>query len=147
MQIYIDADGSPVVNETIHLAKKYQLNVTVVKNYAHHIEDDYAKIISVDVENDSADYYITNHLEEGDIVVTQDYGLAMLALTRKAYPIHQSGKVFNDNNIHTYLERRHVHSQMRKAGQRHQGPKKRTKKDDIDFRHALESLIISLKNK
>lgn len=145
MKIYIDADASPVLKESLKIAKRHDLPVVIVKNYAHHIESDEAEVVSVDVENDSADLYISNHLQENDLVITQDYGLAMLALTKQAHPIHPDGRIFNEQNIQVYLAQRHVHAQMRRAGKRHRGPRKRKKEDDLRFMKALEEVILKIK--
>ena len=83
MRIFIDADGCPVVNETIRLAQKLNIPVTVVKNYAHELQSEYAEIVTVDISRDAADFYIANHLKHEDVLITQDYGLAALALSKK----------------------------------------------------------------
>ena len=91
MKIYVDADGSPVVDISINIAKTYDLDIVIVKNHAHRIKDDYAEIVSVDIEQDSADFYIVNHISKNDIVITQDYGLAAMCLAKEAIVIHQNG--------------------------------------------------------
>ena len=104
MKIWIDADGCPVVNQTIRLAKKYKIPVTVVKNYAIHIESDYAEIVTVDISRDSADYYIANHLLPNDLVITQDNGLAAMVLAKQGNVINVSGRVINSQNIDFILD-------------------------------------------
>lgn len=145
MKIFVDADGCPVVNITIEIAKHFSLEIIVVKNFAHRIKDAYAHVISVDIENDSADFYIVNHLSKGDIVVTQDYGLAALVLSKGAYPINQNGLVYTHDNIDGMLNTRHVHKQLRKAGKHHSNAKKRTRENDdkftVSFRRLIESKI------
>ena len=54
--IWIDADGCPVVNSTINIAKQNSIPVIVVKNYSVQLKSDYAKIVTVDIARDSADY-------------------------------------------------------------------------------------------
>lgn len=145
MKIFVDADGCPVVNIAIEIAKHFSLEIIVVKNFAHRIKDAYAQVISVDIENDSADFYIVNHLSKGDIVVTQDYGLAALVLSKGAYPINQNGLVYTHDNIDGMLNTRHVHKQLRKAGKHHSNAKKRTRENDdkftVSFRRLIESKI------
>ena len=141
MKIYVDADGSPVVKETIKVAKEYELEVIVVKNFAHELYDDYATIISVDVGFDSADYYIANRALANDIVITQDYGLAALCLAKNCIVLNQNGFVFTELNINTMLDRRYTHAKMRAAGQRHTNPKKRKAEADVRFENSLRSLI------
>lgn len=141
MKIFVDADGCPVVQIAIDLAKESSLEIIVVKNFAHRITDDYAEVVSVDIENDSADFYIVNHLSKGDLVVTQDYGLAALVLAKGAYPINQNGLVYTPDNIDGMLNTRHVHQQLRKAGKHHSNAKKRIKENDDKFRVNFRRLI------
>ncbi|MBU5310510.1 DUF188 domain-containing protein, partial [Tissierella carlieri] len=91
MKIYVDADGCPVVDIAVGVAKEYKLEIIVVKNYAHEIADLYVTVVSVDISRDSADFYIINRIEKGDIVITQDYGLAAMCLSKKAICINQNG--------------------------------------------------------
>ncbi|HEY4537683.1 MAG TPA: YaiI/YqxD family protein [Erysipelothrix sp.] len=141
MKIYIDGDGSPVVKETIAIAKVYQLEVIVVKNYAHEIVDDYATVVSVDVGFDSADYYIVNKIEAHDLVITQDYGLASLCLTKNALVMNQNGLIFTNDNIETMLSRRYLHAKMRAEKKRHQHIPKRSQEDNDKFKKALMNII------
>ena len=107
MKIFVDGDGCPVVHLTIEIAKSYGIDIIVVKNYCHEIYDEYATIVTVDKFADSADYYIVNHVNNGDIVVTQDYGLAAMALSKNAACINQNGLIISSENIDELLERRH----------------------------------------
>lgn len=141
MKIFIDADGCPVVDIAISISKEYHLNVVVVKNFAHRISDSYAEIVSVDIENDSADFYIVNHIQEGDIIVTQDYGLAALCLSKGGLPINQNGLVYTKENIDGMLSTRHVHQQLRRAGKKHSNPKKRKSENDEKFKYNFKKLI------
>lgn len=142
MKIFVDADGSPVVNIAVDLAKEYDLEIIIVKNFAHEIKDDYATVITVDIGPDSADYYIVNNVSKGDIVVTQDYGLAALCLSKKAYPINQSGFEFTEVNIDGMLNRRYIHAKIRKQGKHHSNPKKRKSEEDTKFERNLNRLIL-----
>lgn len=144
MRIFVDADGSPVVNLAVDLAKEYGLEIMIVKNYAHEISDDYATVITVDIGADSADYYIVNKVEAGDIVVTQDYGLAALCLSKSAYPINQSGFVFTEDNIDGMLNRRYIHAKIRRQGKSHSNAKKRKTSEDLKFQKGLQTLIEKL---
>lgn len=149
MKIYVDADGSPVVNIAVDVARDYELEIIIVKNYAHQIYSDYAEVISVDISNDSADFYIVNHLNKKDIVVTQDYGLAALCLSKGAYVINQSGFMFTEKNIDGMLNRRYIHRVLRDQGKNHSNPKKRKPSEDIKFENKFIELIenvISFKN-
>lgn len=144
MKIYIDADGCPVVDIVIDIGKKYNLDVIVVKNYAHKIVDDYAKIVSVDISNDSADFYIVNRVTNGDIVITQDYGLAAMCLSKNALPINQNGLIYTNNNIEGMLNSRHIHKELRRQKKYLSKSKKRKSETDVIFKIKLEELLDSL---
>lgn len=143
MKIYVDADGCPVVNLAINMAKEYNLEIIVVKNYAHEISDPYATIISVDISRDSADFYIVNKIEKGDIVITQDYGLAAMCLSKEAVPINQNGMLFSQNNIDGMLNRRHLHQQLRRQNKYYGKAKKRNPEADREFAISLKKLVSS----
>ncbi len=125
MKIYVDADGCPVVDIAINVAKEYKLEIIIVKNYAHIIKDSYAIIVSVDISNDSADFYIINRINKNDIVITQDYGLAALALAKGAIPINQNGLIYTEDNIDGMLNRRHIHRELRRQNKSHGKIKKK----------------------
>lgn len=144
MKIVIDADGSPVVRESIEIAKEYKLEALVVKNYAHIIEDDYATVVTVDISSDSADYYIVNNVSSRDIVVTQDYGLSAMALSRGAICINQNGLVISDKNIDDLLNRRHINREARRKDGKYTKFKKRKTEDNEVFVRNLRQLIEEL---
>lgn len=141
MEIFIDADGCPVIAITIRLAKKNEIPVTIVKNYAHEIEDDYAKIVTVDISLDSADYYIANHIQKEDLLITQDYGLAAMALAKGAHCINQNGHIITNENILSHLSRRHTNQKNRREKRVYTKIKKRTPEDDADFTSSLEKFL------
>lgn len=143
MKIFVDADGCPVVSISINIAKEYDLEIIIVKNYAHEIFDPYATIVSVDISRDSADFYIVNKVEKGDIIVTQDYGLAAMCLSKGAIPINQNGLVFTQENIDGMLNRRHLHQQLRKQNKYYSKAKKRNHEADTSFESSLRELILT----
>lgn len=145
MKIFVDGDGCPVVDLTIQIAKSYDIDVVVVKNYCHEIYDDYATIITVDKSSDSADYYIVNNATNGDIVVTQDYGLAAMALAKNAVCITQNGLIITSDNINQLLERRHFNREMRRKHNKYTKFKKRDTKSDVCFKKSLSELIENIK--
>lgn len=141
MRILIDADGCPVVDLTVRLAKKYGIECTILCDTAHEFNRDGAKTVVVEKGADSVDFKIVNLVGEGDIVVTQDYGLAAMCLARKAIPVSQNGLVYTDKNIDQLLFTRYVSKKIRNAGGRMKGPSKRTPEQDKAFEAALERLI------
>ena len=87
------------------------------------------------------DFALINMVRAGDIVVTQDYGLAAMCLARRAIPISQDGMVYTDDNIGALLEQRAMAQKMRRAGGRLSGPSKRTAEQNSDFAYKLNAII------
>lgn len=141
MKVFIDADGCPVVDITVRLAKKYSLPCYIICDTAHEFQKDGAQTIVVEKGADSVDFKLVNLVTAGDIVVTQDYGLAAMCLARKAVPLSQNGLVFTDKNIDELLFSRYVSKKIRNAGGRLKGPSKRTSEQDERFVQALKNLI------
>ena len=141
MKILIDADGCPVVDLTVKIAAKSGIECTILCDTSHEFKRDGAETIVVEKGADSVDFKIVNLVGEGDIVVTQDYGLAAMCLARKAVPLSQNGMVYTDKNIDQLLFTRYVSKKIRNAGGRMKGPSKRTPEQDKAFETALEKLI------
>lgn len=142
MRIMVDADACPVKKEILVLAKEYNIGVSMFFDNAHVYEDGYSTVYILDKGADSVDYYLINKTLPGDIVVTQDYGVATMALSKKAYPINQNGLIFNDDNILGLLNQRAINQKIRRH-KNMKGPKKRTSKDGLYFSQNLRKLINS----
>lgn len=144
MKIFIDADGCPVTKAAIEISKNKGLPVIVVKNHSHLIDDEYAQIVTVDNSRDSADFYIANHSTKGDVVITQDNGLAAMCLARGSLPINQNGVEITSDNIEAMLYSRHVHRELRQRGIYTSKSGKRSRDQDVSFRIAFERLLDKL---
>lgn len=142
MKILIDADGCPVVKTAVSIAKKHGIPITLVCDTAHEFSSEYAQVITVEKGADSADFKLVNMAENGDIVVTQDYGLAAMCLSKSAKVINQNGMKYTNDNIDALLLSRHTAKKIRNSGCKLKGPSKRTKQQDKDFESALISLIM-----
>ena len=143
MKFIIDADACPVVDVTVKISKEKNIECIVVCDNTHTIERDGAETIVVDKGADSADCRIANITEKGDVVITQDYGLAALVLGKGGKALNQNGFIYTDNNIENLLFTRFIGKKERMAGNRTKGPKKRTPQNDADF---LKALLICLEN-
>ena len=145
MEVFIDADACPVVRIAERVAKKYNLKVNLFCDTNHILKSDYSNIIIIGAGADAVDIALINNCHKGDIVITQDYGVAALALGKGAFAIQQSGKIFTENNIDSLLMQRYVCKKQRMSSSKHhiKGPKKRTKEDDINFEINFENLILS----
>lgn len=144
MRIIVDSDACPVKGIIVSEAKKRTIPVIMVCDNSHVINDGYSKVITVDKGADSADIALINLTEKEDIVVTQDFGVAALALGKGAAAINQNGMIYNSSNMDKLLFERFLGKKVRRGGGRTKGPKKRTKEQDEDFG---KSLILLLEGK
>lgn len=143
MKIYVDADACPVTRIVERVAEEYKIDVVLLCDTNHILNSDYSEICVIGAGSDAVDIALINKCKSGDIVVTQDYGVAALALGKKAYAIHQSGRIFTDDNIEGLLMDRHIAKKNRMSSSKHhiKGPKKRKAEDDIKFEKSFRELI------
>lgn len=143
MQIFVDADACPVVRIVERIAEKYQVPVTLLCDTNHILYSEYSEVIVVGAGADAVDYKLISICHKRDIVVTQDYGVAAMALGKGAYAIHQSGKWYTNENIDQMLMERHLAKKARRSNSRNhlKGPRKRTEEDDNRFAESFEKMI------
>ena len=146
MKVFIDADGCPVVSQTIELCMKYKTECIIICDTAHVFNREGATTIVVEKGADSVDFKLVNMLSKGDIAVTQDYGLAAMCLARGAIPVGQNGLIYNDKNIDELLFSRYVSKKVRQSGGRLKGPSKRTREQDEKFIIVFENLLNNQKS-
>jgi len=140
-RLLIDADGCPVVDIAVKTAGEKNLKCIILCDTSHFFERKGAETVTVSKGPDSVDFVLVNMLEAGDIVVTQDYGLAAMCLARKGYPISQDGMVYHKDNIEGLLMARHTARKIRNSGGRLRGSKKRSDEADKIFEQSLVLLI------
>ena len=141
MRILVDADACPVTKEVENIAGKYLVPLVLLADTSHNIETDYGEVMHIDTGAESVDTALINICEPGDIVVTQDYGVATMALGKGAYAIHQDGWQYKNSNIDHLLMGRY----MRKEGiipGKGGGSKKREPEDDVRFEERFEDLVL-----
>ena len=141
MRILIDADGCPVVDIAVKIAQENNLECIILCDTSHILEKEGATTIIVSQGMDSVDFALVNMLQKGDLVITQDYGLAAMSLARNAIPINQDGMIFDDGNIDALLLSRYTAKKIRNAGGRLKGNAKRTVAQDIAFAERLREVI------
>ena len=139
--LWIDADGCPVVGESVRIGNEFGWQVVLVCDCSHQMEREGAQTIYVDQGADSADFALVNRVQPGDVVVTQDYGLAAMCLARRARVLHQDGHEYTPENIDGLLAFRHEARKLRRAGGRTRGPAKRTPAQDEAFRALLARVL------
>ncbi len=141
MRIIVDGDACPTKTIIEAIGKSYNIDILMIFDTSHQYESDYATIIIVDKGADSVDQKILNIIVKGDIVVTQDYGLAALVLATGCKAISQNGLIYDENNIDTLLNQRYYSAKMRKSGLRTSNQKKRKESDNKNFESTLKYLI------
>lgn len=141
LQILVDADACPVKDIIIKVAEEKNIPVVMFMDTSHTWRHDDVKVITVDKARDGVDIALINTARKNDIVVTQDYGVAALALGKGAVALNQNGLIFNSGNMDKLLFERHLGQKVRRAGGRTKNPGKRTKIDDEKFERALRQLI------
>ena len=146
MHIYVDADACPVVRIIEEIAEHKKIPVTLLCDTNHVLYSEYSNIKIIGAGADAVDFALINLCHKGDIVVTQDYGVAAMALGKGAYCIHQSGKWYTNENIDQMLMERHMAKKARRASSRNhlKGPKKRTIEDDEKFQKSFIKMLESI---
>lgn len=161
--LYIDADACPVTREALACARCARTPVVIVgnttQNLARHIRPTdprdaghargrdaahsgfWVDVLDVSVGADSADFAIVERLQPGDVVVTQDIGLASMALGRGAAAIGVRGRVYTKATIDMDLFIRHEEKRVRRAGGRTCGPAAFTSEDRARFSRNLDELL------
>lgn len=145
MRIYIDADACPDVRIVEKIASEYEVPITLLCDTNHVLTSDYSEVVVVGAGADAVDFKLISLLKKGehDIVVTQDYGVAAMALGKDAFVIHQSGKWYTNENIDQMLMERHLAKKERRANSKHhmKGLRKRTEEDDVRFAENFEKMV------
>lgn len=141
MKILIDADGCPVVDVTVRMAKENSMDCFILCDTAHVFEKSGATTMTFSKGADSVDFALVNRVLAGDIVITQDYGLAAMCLSKNAIVINQDGMEYTAHNIDSLLLARHTAQKIRNSGGRLKGPKKRSAVQNEEFKAKLASLL------
>lgn len=150
MKIYVDADACPVKETIMTIAKEERIPVVFVMSYAHYSPvtlSEQVQVIYVAQGSDAADYQIMKLAQAGDIIITQDYGLASLGLAKQCYVLHHKGFAFTEANMDSLLHSRYLSAKIRRSGGRTKGPKAYTKEDEAKFRALLLDTIVKAKQK
>lgn len=145
MKILVDADACPVKHIIERIAIEFKIPVIMVIDTSHILQSNYSEIVQVSKAPDAVDIALINRTAAGDIVVTQDYGVASMALGKKAYAINQNGRYYTEDNIDRLMFERHIAKKQRRAGNKTSSLKKRTKENDSHFEESFLQLCLRLK--
>lgn len=143
MKILVDADACPCNAIIERVAKEYQIPLLFLVDSSHILNALYGEVFIIGKGADAVDFALINRLQKGDIAVTQDYGVAAMALGKSGFAIHPSGRIYNDTNMDQMLFERHLSKMQRKSNKRFhgKGQRKRTKEDDERFERSFRKLI------
>lgn len=133
MRVLVDADACPVKGIIEKISKEFEIKVIMFIDSSHILNSDYSEIITVSQGKDAVDIALINHCEKGDIVVTQDYGVAAMALGKSAMAIGMSGLIYDNDNIDRLMFERFLGQKVRRSGKRGSNPKRRTNENDMNF--------------
>ncbi len=141
MKIIIDADATPknALDICRRAAKEFSVSLVTVASFNHRIDSDCHVVVGNAPQE--ADTQVTNLTTRGDIVVTQDWGLAAMVLGKGAFALSPVGRIFREETIGFLLEERELKARFRRGGGRTKGPKKRTAEDDDNFKRSLYKLL------
>ncbi|HEX6922532.1 MAG TPA: YaiI/YqxD family protein [Bacillales bacterium] len=141
LTIYVDADACPVKEEILAVGNLYPVDIFFIASYAHVSNHGDERWIYVDSESEAVDLYIVNHAKAGDLVVTQDHGLASLLSGRGVYVLSPRGTVFSEEEMDHTLFKRFLSAKQRRAGGRVKGPRKMSDRDRERFRESLKRIL------
>lgn len=145
MKILVDADACPVKDIIVELARLNSIKVLMFIDTSHILNDDYSEVITVEKGKDSVDIALINRVESKDIVITQDYGVAAMAISKHAYAINQNGLIYSNDNIDRLLFERYLSQKARRKGERTMNPRKRSAADNDKFKASFSKLIAEVK--
>ncbi len=142
MVIYIDGDACPVKDEVYRVARRYELKVVVVSNASIFVpKSELIEMVVVRSGFDSADDWIVEHAEDGDIVVTSDIPLAERCLRKQARVLGPKGLAFTEETIGEAMATRALHDMLRQSGVMGGGPAPFAKEDRSRFLGKLDETI------
>jgi len=133
MRILVDGDACPQRQEIAKIAVKFHVPMIVFTDYAHIMENQFYEVRTCEIGKDNVDFMIINEAQTGDLVITQDYGLASLVLVKGALVLHVSGMMIDQHNIDELLMKRYMGCKNRHIHKHFRGPKKRTEETKIFF--------------
>lgn len=148
LDLYVDADGCPVKDEVLRVARRYKLMATFVANAGLTLpRDDLVRAVVVGAGADEADDWIAEHVSAHDIVVTTDIPLADRCVKRDAHVLDFRGREFTKDSIGAALASRDLMAELRGAGVVTSGPKPFEKKDRSAFLQSLDRVIQRVKRR
>lgn len=140
-KIFVDADACPVKEEIVQVSQVFQVPICFVASYAHQTDFGGGTWMYVDSVQDEADFHIYKHAKPGDLVVTQDMGLASLLVKKGVHVLSPRGTIITDEQMDTILYNRYVSAKLRREGTFSKGPKAFSKEDKKKFQQNLQKIL------
>lgn len=142
INILVDADACPTIDIIEKVSSQFNIPVVYITDTAHYITSSH-QVIVVDQGKDSADYKLLELTNKDSIVITQDYALAGLCLTKQAVVLHTNAFIIDNNNVNQLLNSRYLNQKARQAKQKTTNPKKRKEETNLKFKELLIDIIKS----
>ncbi len=148
MEIFVDADGCPVRDETLRVAARHGLKTYLVSDGGiRPARDPLVELVIVSPGADAADDWIAEQIQQTDICVTNDIPLAARCLERGALAIKPNGERFTENGIGMALAKRELMQDLRDRGEIAGGPRPFGKADRSEFLNRLETAVQAAKRR
>jgi len=146
LEIYIDADACPVKDETIKVAERHTMRVTMVcdggiRPHPSPLVD----VVVVASGADAADDWIAERIGSGDIVITNDIPLADRCIKAGARVLRPNGQAISEDAIGMVLATRDLMTDLRETGTITGGPRPFSKQDRSQFLNVLETMVQAVK--
>lgn len=141
MRIIVDADACPGKLLIEKAAVENNIEVKLYCDMNHVLESETSQVIYIESGSQNVDIAVTNEAKKGDIVITQDFGVAAMVLGKNCYAISPKGYIYDNDNIDGLLFQRHISAKVRRGGGKTSNPKKRTQDDDARLYNNLLKLI------
>ena len=143
--LYIDSDGFPHTAIAVEIAIGYSIRTVVAGNMTQNLDrfesTKGVEILKVSDGMDAADFAIFNHLQAGDILLTNDTGLAAISLGKGVKVLDSKCHDFKEGSIDQHLMGRHLAKKVRRAGGKTKGPRKISDADREKFAKKLEMIL------
>jgi uncharacterized protein YaiI (UPF0178 family) len=148
LHIYVDADSCPVKDEVYKVAKRYDLEVTLVAaSWLRLPKEPWIHLVVVKETGDldAADDWIVDQIDTGDIVVSEDIILASRCLEKDARALNPRGRAFTPESIGEALATRELMADLRETGTITGGPAPFEKTDRSRFLQRLDEIVNAVK--
>ena len=145
--LWVDADACPKVVKELVFKSSFRLKVEVrlvANSYLAVPPSPHIRSIQVDQGADVADFYIVEHVQENDLVITADIPLADLVVKKGAIAINPRGELYTEENISERLSVRDFMQDLRDSGVNTGGPAPFGPKDKEKFANSLNRLLTKL---